>query len=304
MRRSWWQGRRLLLAAGLAVAAFAVAGIAYAAIPGSGGVYTACMLKGVGTIRLIDPSLPKNAFDSHCTSIEQQITWNQVGPPGMPGATGQQGKAGATGPTGDAGAPGPTGASGASGASGATGPQGPAGTSAAAYPSVLTGRVDDVPALSLGSQSGGGGAPPVWSPSYGAPSGITEADPSLVNVETLSSNNSFVAQDLDAEMTNGPVPAGSNDTITVTLVVSGDPALTCTIDASESSCDSGDQTADVPAGSTLALEVYPTAALGESPGGGAAAPIPQFALLFGLEEVAAPGGLAVSVPLGPWGGTT
>ena len=244
MRRSWWQGRRLLLAAGLAVAAFAVAGIAYAAIPGSGGVYTACMLKGVGTIRLIDPSLPKNAFDSHCTSIEQQITWNQVGPPGMPGATGQQGKAGATGPTGDAGAPGPTGASGASGASGATGPQGPA--------------------------------------------------------ETLSSNNSFVAQDLDAEMTNGPVPAGSNDTITVTLVVSGDPALTCTIDASESSCDSGDQTADVPAGSTLALEVYPTAALGESPGGGAAAPIPQFALLFGLEEVAAPAGQIVTEPLGPW----
>jgi hypothetical protein len=169
---------------------------------------------------------------------------------------------------------------------------------------VLTGRVDDVPALSLDSQSGGGGGPPVWSPSYGAPSGITEADPSPVNVETLSSNNSFVAQDLDAEMTNGPVPAGSNDTITVTLVVSGAPALTCTIDASESSCDSADQTADVPAGSTLALEVYPTAALGESTEGGAAAPIPQFDLLFGLEEVAAPGGLAVSVPLGPWSRTT
>jgi hypothetical protein len=168
---------------------------------------------------------------------------------------------------------------------------------------VLTGRVDDVPALSLVSQTGGG-APPVWSPSYGAPSGITAADPSLVNVETLSSNNSFVAQDLDAEMTNGPVPAGSNDTITVTLVVSGAPALTCTIDASESSCDSADQTADVPAGSTLALEVYPTAVLGESPEGGAAAPIPQFDLLFGLEEVAAPGGLAVSVPLGPWSRTT
>ena len=34
------------------------AGIAYATIPGAGAVYTACMLKNVGTVRLIDPSLP------------------------------------------------------------------------------------------------------------------------------------------------------------------------------------------------------------------------------------------------------
>lgn len=44
--------RRLGLAvvAGLAVAG----GVAYATIPDGGGVYTACMLMNVGTIRLID----------------------------------------------------------------------------------------------------------------------------------------------------------------------------------------------------------------------------------------------------------
>jgi hypothetical protein len=43
------------LASGVAVlAALATAGrVAWAAIPGAGNVYTACMLKGVGTIRLI-----------------------------------------------------------------------------------------------------------------------------------------------------------------------------------------------------------------------------------------------------------
>ena len=46
--------RRLRLFA-IVAALFAVAsGIAYATIPDSGNVYTACMLKGIGTVRLID----------------------------------------------------------------------------------------------------------------------------------------------------------------------------------------------------------------------------------------------------------
>src|SRR5207248_5644801 len=51
-------GRRGLRSGLLIVAVLAVAGgIAYAAIPDSAGVYTACKLNATGTIRLIDPSL-------------------------------------------------------------------------------------------------------------------------------------------------------------------------------------------------------------------------------------------------------
>ncbi|HVM56702.1 MAG TPA: hypothetical protein VMT74_04495, partial [Gaiellaceae bacterium] len=66
--------------AAVTAALFALAGgIAYATIPDSGKVYTACMLKSIGTIRLIDPSLPAHNLMSHCTSLETQVTWNQQG---------------------------------------------------------------------------------------------------------------------------------------------------------------------------------------------------------------------------------
>jgi len=85
--RSW-----KLAAAAIAVAALAGAGIAYATIPGAGAVYTACMLKNVGTVRLIDPSLPASKLMSHCTSLETEVTWNQQGQPGTPGAPGAPGQ--------------------------------------------------------------------------------------------------------------------------------------------------------------------------------------------------------------------
>jgi len=65
----------------VAAAVFAVAGVAYATIPDGSWVYNAYMLRGVGTIRLIDPTAPKYAFDSHCSGVEQQISWNQTGAP-------------------------------------------------------------------------------------------------------------------------------------------------------------------------------------------------------------------------------
>src|SRR5207248_7738716 len=74
--------RVVLVAAVLFVLA---AGIAYATIPDGGPVYTACMLKNVGTIRLIDPSLGSSTLLGHCTSLESQLTWNQQGQRGLPG---------------------------------------------------------------------------------------------------------------------------------------------------------------------------------------------------------------------------
>ena len=84
----------------------AAAGIAYAAIPDSNGVYTACMLNKVGTVRLIDPSLPASNLMSHCTSVETKFTFNQQGQQGAPGPPGAPGKDGAPGANGKDGADG------------------------------------------------------------------------------------------------------------------------------------------------------------------------------------------------------
>ena len=43
-------------------------GVAYATIPDSNKVFSACMLNTVGTIRLIDKSLPDSNPMSHCSS--------------------------------------------------------------------------------------------------------------------------------------------------------------------------------------------------------------------------------------------
>ena len=83
--------RRLALAA---IAIFAVAGgVAYAAIPDAGtGVYHACMLKNVGTIRIIDPERQRCS-----ASLEVEITFNKQGPTGNPGPTGPPGPPGPPG---------------------------------------------------------------------------------------------------------------------------------------------------------------------------------------------------------------
>ncbi len=129
--KSHLKGKRLALIAGTALALLAVAGVAYATIPSSSGLYTACELKGVGTIRLIDPTVGAKSLLGHCTSLEQQITWNQTGqtgPAGATGPTGATGNPGSNGTNGQTGATGATGNNGAAGATGATGPQGNNGT--------------------------------------------------------------------------------------------------------------------------------------------------------------------------------
>jgi hypothetical protein len=102
MKGIFVRGRRLAL---VAVAVFAVAGgVAYATSLDAGQVFTACKLRNVGTIRLIDPSAGSSLL-SHCTALETQVTWNEKGEPGAPG---RDGAAGAPGPKGDKGDPAPT----------------------------------------------------------------------------------------------------------------------------------------------------------------------------------------------------
>src|SRR3954453_16075907 len=123
MRRKWQRPSRRVLGAS-AVLFIVLGGIAYATIPSSAGVYTACRLKEVGTIRLIDPTLPASNLQSHCTNLEVQFAFNTQGQQGVPGLKGDKGDRGAAGPKGDKGDPGPPSAAGAKGEKGDPGPAG------------------------------------------------------------------------------------------------------------------------------------------------------------------------------------
>jgi hypothetical protein len=90
-------GRSARRVAAVGVLFAAAGGIAFAAIPDGAGVYTACMLNKVGTIRLIDPTLPADNPMSHCTSLETRITFNQQGQRGLQGLPGAAGKDGTNG---------------------------------------------------------------------------------------------------------------------------------------------------------------------------------------------------------------
>jgi hypothetical protein len=128
--RRRWRNPIAFVVATLVVAVVA-GSVASASIPDAGSRYTACMAKGVGTLRLIDPSLPAANLLGHCTSLETQITWNAAGaqgPAGPAGATGAAGADGAPGPAGPAGPPGPKGDTGAAGPAGSQGPKGDPGS--------------------------------------------------------------------------------------------------------------------------------------------------------------------------------
>jgi hypothetical protein len=142
----------------------------------------------------------------------------------------------------------------AKGVSGATGPTGPSG------PSAFTGHITGIPTTSV--QIGG----------WGAPSGLSGLFASPIQVETLSPNAAFVAQDLSVAKTGLAVP-GPDGQITVDLLVNGSTGLTCVIQVGSTNCNSGGQTANVPSGSTLSIEMIiqpPTAGT-----------INSFELLFG-----------------------
>jgi hypothetical protein len=82
-----------------------IAGVAYASIPDSGGVFHGCVNKTTGVLRVIDTS--KSGTLGHCitsgSQAETAIKWNQTGPQGPQGVTGATGATGATGPQGPSG---------------------------------------------------------------------------------------------------------------------------------------------------------------------------------------------------------
>ena len=72
--------RQRLIVGAVAAAIVTAGGAAYASIPSDRGVFNGCMLKSTGAVRLIDPALPAASSLSHCTALEQAISWNQKGP--------------------------------------------------------------------------------------------------------------------------------------------------------------------------------------------------------------------------------
>lgn len=84
--------RRGALALAAAVVVAMAGGIAYAAIPDADGTYHACMLKHVGTIRIIDPDRQRCS-----TYLEVELSFAKQGPQGDPGPAGPAGPPGEDG---------------------------------------------------------------------------------------------------------------------------------------------------------------------------------------------------------------
>jgi Collagen triple helix repeat (20 copies) len=112
--------RDLIAAAIGALTAIVLAGsVAWAAIPGDGGVIQGCYDAG-GNLKVV-AALP-------CPKGYTQLPWNQQGPKGDAGATGPPGPPGQPGATGATGPQGPPGESGEKGDQGLPGPVGPPGS--------------------------------------------------------------------------------------------------------------------------------------------------------------------------------
>lgn len=115
---------RTLTAVVTAVAVLAIGGgVAYATVPGAGGVIHGCYAKLGGAMRVVD--------NGTCRATENPLSWNQMGqqgPQGLQGPQGPQGAKGDAGPQGPQGPAGDQGPKGDTGSAGPTGPQGPQGS--------------------------------------------------------------------------------------------------------------------------------------------------------------------------------
>jgi hypothetical protein len=78
---------RILAAAGIAVGAMGV-GVTYADIPDANNVFTACVTKSSGAVRMINvEKTPK----PRCKDSEKKVRWNQYGQRGPRGTDGVSG---------------------------------------------------------------------------------------------------------------------------------------------------------------------------------------------------------------------
>ena len=119
----WFHGRRLIVAAVIAVVVLASVGIT--AFATGNTVFNGCYNPYTRTIDNVGLGTPVN-----CSPWLTPVSWSQTGPAGASGPSGPAGPAGASGPSGPAGpagASGPSGPSGPAGLDGLPGPPGPPG---------------------------------------------------------------------------------------------------------------------------------------------------------------------------------
>lgn len=179
----------------------------------------------------------------------------QSGAGGLPGPAGPAGPKGARGPRGYRGYRGFRGATGPTGPQGVPGTPGAPGTAGPPGASTLTGNW--LPESTTGTDLG----PPVGSRSTASSVAGGATDDA---VGGLSSAADSVGRDLAVSVGS---PLGGGQSWTITLRVNGsDTALTCTIPAGSSGCDSGTATVAIPAKSLLSFKVDPS-------GGPASVPI-------------------------------
>ena len=91
--------RRLAVVAFIALALLTVGGVAYATIPGSGGVIHGCYSNLTGSLSVIDTAKGQTCKKATETALD----WNQTGPQGPQGIQGPQGPQGDPGPQGPSG---------------------------------------------------------------------------------------------------------------------------------------------------------------------------------------------------------
>jgi hypothetical protein len=140
-------------AIGFACAALSLGAVTYANAAGN-GTLKACANKTTGVMRYISKG--------SCKKTETSLSWNQIGPTGLPGAAGTNGTDGAAGTKGDTGAAGTkgdTGAAGTKGDAGAKGDAGTPGTNGANTNSQVKNicGVDGTTACAVGQRGPGGG---------------------------------------------------------------------------------------------------------------------------------------------------
>lgn len=82
----------LALSAGLVLGGAAYGAVGAVGASSQSTPYYACVTKGSGTLYDVSSKAPK------CRGGDKSITWNSVGPQGLPGATGNTGPAGPQGP--------------------------------------------------------------------------------------------------------------------------------------------------------------------------------------------------------------
>ena len=106
---------------GGAIAIVFVGGVAWAAIPGPGGLVQGCYQKNNGQLRVVETA-------GDCEPSELALSWNQEGPKGDKGDVGPTGPQGLPGQQGERGAQGEQGIPGPKGDKGDQGPPGPPGS--------------------------------------------------------------------------------------------------------------------------------------------------------------------------------